>query len=331
MIRNGWAKAAILFALIFIALAFAGRVLAQSLFGGSTGSGDCIALINVEGMITADAGSSGGPLGGTVSAGSLSIVDQLYAARDDDSVKGILLRINSPGGSAAGSDEIFRAIREVRKTKKVVASMGDVAASGGYYIASACDYIYANGATLTGSIGVIFHLVNWGELAAKYGVKEDSLHAGEYKDIGSPWRPMTDSERSQMQVLLAQVHNQFIKAVDEGREPLDEAGVRRLATGMVYTGEQAASNGLVDAVGGMRDAAAKVRELAGVGAGTPVETLGEPSLLQELFGTSVHAPAAVPAALQQLGGIAAGEAADDLVLLARGLYLNTTLRDLHMR
>lgn len=330
MQRASWLKALLLFVTVFVILALAGRVLAQSLFPAKA-AGDRIALITVEGMITADSASGSGPFAPAAGAGSVGIVKQLYAARDDDSVKGILLRINSPGGSAAGSDEIYRAIREVQKSKKVVASMGDVAASGGYYIASACDYIYANGATLTGSIGVIFSLINWGEAADKFGISENSLHAGEYKDIGSPWRPMSESERAQMQVLLDQVHNQFIKAVDEGRATLDETQVRKLATGMIYTGEQAATNGLVDAIGGMHEAEVKARELAGLPADATVEALGNRSLWEELFGMNISALPAAPAALEHLGALAAGEASDGLSLLSRGLYLNTTLRDLQMR
>jgi protease-4 len=310
-------------------LALGGRVLAQGLFSKRAGS-DRLALITVEGMITADSVSGGGPFSAGT-AGSVGIVKQIYQAMEDETVKGVLLRINSPGGSAAGSDEIYRAVRELRKSKKVVASMGDVAASGGYYIASACDYIYANGATLTGSIGVIFSLVNWGEAADKLGISENSLHAGEYKDIGSPWRPMKDSERAEMQRLLDQVHSQFISAVDEGRENLDEAQVRKLATGMIFTGEEAASNGLIDAVGGMRAAETKLRELAGVSADTPVEPLGSGSLWEELFGMGLSSRSAERQALEQLAGLAGAQAADGLSLLARGLYLNSTLRDLQIR
>lgn len=326
---SGWARATILFALVFCVLALGGKVLAQSLFPKRAGS-DRLALITIEGMITADSASVGGPFAASATAGSVGIVKQLYKALEDDTVKGVLLRINSPGGSAAGSDEIYRAVREVRKSKKVVASMGDVAASGGYYIASACDYIYANGATLTGSIGVIFSLVNWGEAAKKLGISENALHAGEYKDIGSPWRPMKDSERAEMQRLLDQVHNQFITAVDEGRENLDASQVRKLATGMVFTGEEAANNGLIDAVGGMRDAEAKLRELAGVSADTPIEAVGSTSLWEELFGFGLSTGSAQPG-LEQLAGLTGGEAADALTLLARGLYLNTTLRDFQLR
>jgi protease-4 len=214
--------------------------------------------------------------------------------------------------------------------------MGDVAASGGYYIAAACDTIYANPATLTGSIGVIFELLNWGDAAEKLGIKSDALHAGQFKDIGSPWREMKPDERVALQSMLTQVHDQFIRAVDEGRKPLDEAGVRKLATGMIYNGEEAAKNGLVDELGGLEDAKLKARELAKLPADAPVEEYGVGSFWDEFFGASASSRLD-PAAMGELGSAYAasrmisGRNSSGISALAQGLFLNTTLRDLVIR
>jgi protease-4 len=147
------------FLIVFIVIGLAARALAQNMMWGS-GSGDRVALIHVEGMITGASAPAGLFAVDSVSS-SLNLVDELYRARDDNSIKAVVLRVNSPGGTAAGSDEIYRAIDALSAEKPVVVSMGDVAASGGYYIASAADYIFANGATLTGSIGVVFNLLNF--------------------------------------------------------------------------------------------------------------------------------------------------------------------------
>jgi len=318
----------LLFGLLVIAGNFASRG-GGGFPGLSLGSGageGRIALIHVEGPITSSA-AGGGIFGSGGMASSTTICSLLYRALDDNSVKGVLLRVNSPGGAAAASDEIYRAVLALRKSgKPVVVSMGDVAASGGYYIASAGSYVYANGATLTGSIGVIFEMLNWEELAEKAGVKSTALHAGEYKDIGSPWRDMTPAEKEMMTGLLKQVHDQFIKAVDEGRENLDEAAVRKLATGMVYTGEKAKAVGLVDEVGGQHEAEVKVRELAQLDRDAPIDEYGAVSIWDEIFAARSLSPA--PAALAEQ---ALRELASPLTQLSGGLFLNSSLRDLVMR
>jgi protease IV len=308
----------VLFAIV--AAVIAPQILPQRMFAG----GETIARISIEGVITA--GSGGGGLLGTgeMLASSVDICERLYQARDDDSVGAVVLRVDSPGGAAAGSDEIYRAILAVRGKKPVVVSMGDVAASGGYYLSSAADYIYANGATLTGSIGVIFSLMNWQQLAAKVGVQDSTLAAGEYKDIGSPWRPMTDTERKLLKDQLHIVHEQFIKAVADGRKAkLKLEQVRKLATGMVYTGEEAQKNGLIDAIGGLHEAEVKARELAQAAADTPVEEYGTGGLWDSLF--SVRG--GQPLGTRLLGRFSA----EPLYMLSKGLMLNETLRDLVIR
>jgi protease-4 len=316
-------RASLGFLLIFAVLAVGGRVLAQGMFGKPTDiTEDSIVLIHVEGPISGTS-ASGSPLMMEAAASSVAICDELYKAMDDEHCKAVLLRVNSPGGSAAASDEIYAAVVAVKEKKPVVVSMGDVAASGGYYVAAPASYIYANPSTLTGSIGVIFSMLNWQEAAEKLGVSTQTLHAGKFKDIGSPWRDMTPEESVLLEGMLTRVHDQFIKAVDSGRENLDEAQVRALATGMIYIGEDAKANGLVDELGGLHEAAQKARELAGVGEDVPVQEYGGGSFLEELFKLESNSSLATQV-MQQL-------ASDPLTTLSRGLYLNTVARDLVIR
>ena len=319
--KNDALRAFLIFLVVFAFIALTGRAMAKSFLNPGAGGSEVIALIHVEGMILGSA--TGSTILGEPVADSLTLCDQLYEARDDARVKAVVLRINSPGGSAAASDEIFRAVMAVRAKKPVVVSMSDVAASGGYYIASAGNYLFASASTLTGSIGVIFQLYNWEELAKKVGVQSQTLTAGAYKDIGSPWRDMTPKEREMLEALLKETHDQFIKAVDEGRDNLDEAQVRALATGMIYTGLSAQRAGLVDGIGGLHDALAKARELAKVGEGVPVEEYGVKSLWETLFKTKVSLNSAPPA----LSGLMR----EPLTALSQALYLSTTLRDLQVR
>ena len=150
-----------------------------------------------------------------------------------------MIRIDSPGGGVVPSQEIFNAVKSARKEgKKVIVSMGSVAASGGYYIAAAADKIIANPGTLTGSIGVKMEFANLGKLLDKIGVEGMVVKSGEYKDIGSPYREMTAQEQKLLQDVIDDVHSQFIKAVAEGRS-LPEADVRAIADGRIFTGQQA--------------------------------------------------------------------------------------------
>lgn len=180
-------------------------------------------------------------------------VDALKTFEKSPAVKAIVVRIESPGGGVAPSQEIYEAIRRVRQSKPVVASMGGVAASGGYYIASACDTIVANPGTLTGSIGVIMELGNVEGLLQKLGVQPEVIKAGAYKDMGSLVRPMTDAERGLFQEMIDSVHTQFITAVAAGRG-MNKDQVRALADGRIFSGEQAKIAGLVDELGGFDDA-----------------------------------------------------------------------------
>jgi len=188
---------------------------------------------------------------------------ELRRLKEDNRIKAILVRINSPGGAVGPSQEIMREILKVRKIKKVVASLETLAASGGYYVACACDVIVANPGTAVGSIGVIMKLANVEQLTKKLGVDFYSLKAGELKDLGSPFRPMTPEERAALQSLLDNIHQQFIQDVATNRKiPLDRMAT--LATGTVFTGEQAKNLGLVDELGNFEDALELAGRLGGI-------------------------------------------------------------------
>jgi protease IV len=324
-------KTALYFAGAFILIVLLGKSLASGLGGGTRaagvgGIGGQVALLNCEGEITAsDTGADF--FGGGMAISSPQLCRDLYDIAEDDTIEAVVMRVNSPGGSAAASDEIFHAIRAVQKAgKPVVVSMGDVAASGGYYIAAPADYIFANGATLTGSIGVIFQLLNFEGLAKKVGVDDITLHAGEHKDIGNPFRPMTAEEKGMLTALLTDVHEQFIKAVADGRKAkLTEAQVRKLATGQIWTGNKAKTVGLVDEVGGLRAAELKAKSLAKLSPDADVVEYGGSSFLDALFSSRARLEGG---SLDQLVRSQAGSA---LQQISGSLMLSTTLRDLVVR
>lgn len=194
---------------------------------------------------------------------STTIIDDLKRFRDDSRIKAIVLRVNSPGGAVAPSQEIMREVERTRQEKKVVASFGSMAASGGYYAACAADLIMASPGTTTGSIGVVLKLANLEELAKKLGMDFYSLKAGAMKDLGSPFRPMTPQEREVLQKLLNDIHEQFMRDVARNRKlPLEK--VRTLADGRLFTGEEALKLGLVDALGNFNDAVERAGRLGGI-------------------------------------------------------------------
>ena len=192
-------------------------------------------------------------------------IDQLKKFSKDDSVKAIVLRIESPGGGVGPSQEIYEEVKKVRAKKPVLASMGALAASGGYYIACAAQRVYANPGTITGSIGVIMPFMNVKDLAEKLGVKGMTVKSGAFKDMGSPLRDMTPRERELLQGVVDNVHLQFVNAVAAGRN-LNREDVLRIADGRIFTGEQAKGLGLVDVLGNLEDAisdAGKLGKIAG--------------------------------------------------------------------
>jgi protease-4 len=214
-----------------------------------------VAVVEVEGVI--GVGSDRG-------LDTESIIRTLGEYRDDPSVRAVVLRIDSPGGVVAPTQEIFTAVRRLREAKKpVVASLGSVAASGGYYVAVSADRIFASPGTLTGSIGVVMQLANVEGLLKKVGVEYVVVKAGAYKDVGNIARAMTPEERRILQSLLDDVYDQFISAVAEGRG-LEPQAVRAFAEGRIYSGRQAQGLKMVDDLGGLEDAIEAAAKMAGL-------------------------------------------------------------------
>jgi protease-4 len=228
----------------------------RSVDGGGFAGSDKIAVIDISGVIlSAD-----------------KIEEQLRKYADDDSVKAIVLHIDSPGGAASPSQEIYHEVLRLRqeKHKKIVASIDSVGASGAYYIASACDRIYANEASVVGSIGVVMEWMNYGELMRWAKLKNVTVSAGELKTAGDPSRDLTPKEQAYFQSLVDNMYGQFIRDVATGRHTTAEK-IKPLATGQVWTGEQALPLGLVDKEGGLRVAVMETAKEAGIS--------GEPTLV----------------------------------------------------
>jgi protease-4 len=240
-----------------------------------------LAIIYVDGVIMGGRGQSTllGEYGGTD-----NLIKQLHEARDDDEVRAVILRINSPGGSAPASQEVGEEIKKLRAAGKlVVTSMGDIAASGGYWLAACSDKIYANPSTLTGSIGVYMPYANWEELYKKIGIHQEKIKSGPHKDILSPDRPMTDEERALIQTMVDDMYNQFVTIVAEGRS-MDPAKVRQLADGRIYTGNQAKELGLVDELGNMYDAIDGAARMVGIEGKPEIKEYGKVTPWSMLFG-----------------------------------------------
>jgi protease-4 len=232
-------------------LLFAGSVIiAKALLGG----GDRqfvekpgIGLVEVKGMIL----------------DSRDTVRQLRHFLKKDDIKAVVLRVDSPGGVVAPSQEIYDEVRKFAAKKKIVVSMGSLAASGGYYISAPATLIYANPGTITASIGVIIKLSNIESLMDKIGIKATVIKTGKFKDSGSPVRELTAEDRAMFQAVIDSTHNQFIKSVASGRK-LPEDEVRRIADGRVLSGEQALALKLVDRLGTLQDAIEEAGRLAGI-------------------------------------------------------------------
>ncbi len=226
--------------------------------GGLTGLGGTVAVIPVRGVIT-----SGGGDGFATDAIAYSerIIADLEAAEADPSIRAIVLEVNSPGGGVTPSAQIYRALREV--TKPVVTSMGEVAASGGYYIACATQRIVVLPETLTGSIGVRWEFTNAEELLDTLGVEVDVIKSGPHKDTGALHRGLTEEERAIYQEIVDEAYGDFVTVVAEGRD-LPVERVRELADGRVYTGRQALELGLADIEGDLDTAIEAAAELAGI-------------------------------------------------------------------
>lgn len=199
----------------------------------------------------------------TASTIGYSLVDELNEARDDDNIHAVVLRVNSPGGSAFLSEQIWYAVKSLRSKKPVVVSMGDYAASGGYYISAPANMIVAEANTLTGSIGIFGMIPNASELAGKLGLNVDVVKTSEYADlgVGMPLRPMTDGQRALIQRNVEQGYDTFLSRVAEGRK-MSKAAVDSVGQGRVWLGKKAISLGLVDKLGGLSVAIQEVAKIA---------------------------------------------------------------------
>ncbi len=275
-----------------VALAVA-LILSSGLAGGPTvpaaydeeyvsGEGpDRIAVVPVEGEIASADDTIGGTQPTTSPEG---LADALRQAGQDASVVAVVLEINSPGGGVTASDEMHQSVLDFKENtgKPVVVSMGDVAASGGYYVSTAADRIVANETTLTGSLGVIFELTNFSEATDKYGIKQVVVKSGKYKDMGNAFREMTPQEREIIQSIVDESYSQFVDVISEGRH-IPKGRVREIADGRVYSGSQAKELGLVDSFGGLDEAAATAGKLARTRDTIVVRYVQEPTLTDTLL------------------------------------------------
>lgn len=224
--------------------------------GGFSGFGSKIGVVDLDGVIV----------------DSSTVVRELKDFADDDSIKAIVIHMDTPGGGVAASQEIYQTVKRIReqKKKRIVASISDVGASGGYYVASATDKIYADPGSIVGSIGVIADWTNYGDLLRWAKLKPEVIKAGEYKDTGSPTREMTPEERAYLQSLVDNMHTQFIQAVADGRH-LKVDDVKAIADGKVWTGQQALPMKLVDQLADFSTAVEDTAKAVGI--------TGEPSLV----------------------------------------------------
>jgi protease-4 len=241
----------VVFALVYVALHTSQRASLGSAFG------DKIAVVDLEGVIISPT----------------TVVDELKQFADDDSVKAIILHVNSPGGGVAASEEIYRQVKRIRddKKKRIVASIETVGASGAYYVSSATNKIYADEGSIVGSIGVISEWVNYEDLLKWARLKQITMKAGEFKDTGNPARELTPAEKAYLQSLIDNMHTQFIRAVADGRHmKMDD--VRTMANGKVWTGQQAMALKMIDQIGDFQGVVKDTAKAVGI--------RGEPTLVR---------------------------------------------------
>ncbi len=267
--------------------------LSQQPTASAPGIGDAVAVLELNGSITSTPPDYFTTQGITPNR----VRELLEQAANNSAVKAVVVHVNSPGGSVVASDEIYHAFQ--RFEKPMVVAMSDVAASGGYYIACGGDHVIAHPDTLTGSIGVISQFLNVDELLDKVGIDAVVITSGPRKDIGSPYREMTEEEKALWQEIIDQVYDDFVDVVAEARD-LPGAEVEELADGRIYTGQQAIELGLVDEVGTREDAIAKAAELGDI-EGTPrvIEMKPRPSFVDMLYGVGTRS--AMPTLEEILG------------------------------
>src|SRR6059058_736667 len=271
------------FTLVFIALHASGRQAGIHAFG------DKIGVVDLDGVIL----------------DPKEVVDELRKFADDDSIKAIIIHVNSPGGGVAASEEIYRQVKRVRdeKHKRIVASIETVGASGAYYVSSATNKIYADNGSVVGSIGVIAEWVNYGDLMRWAKLKPEVLKVGQFKDTGDPTRELTPAERQYLQGLIDNMYGQFVQAVADGRHA-KASDIKSIADGRVWTGEQAMDLHLIDQIGDFRTAVQDTAKSVNI-SGEPVLVHPEPhrkSLLDLLFGdASKYLPSKEKLLDQQIG------------------------------
>ncbi|WP_300462409.1 signal peptide peptidase SppA [Desulfobacula sp.] len=244
----------IMFIGVVVLVSFSSKLLTTQFSQHYTSANGNIGVVEINGMILS----------------SKKTIQDIKTFREDDAIKAIILRIDSPGGGIGPSQEIYREIMKTRKDKKIITSMGSVAASGGYYIASACDKIVANPGTITGSIGVIMEYANIMEIAKKIGISPVVIKSGQFKDIGSPLRDLKESEKKLLQALVDELHLQFVTDAATARG-MDVEAMAVLADGRVYSGQNALTLKLIDRLGNLDDAVQLAGEMANIqGKLTPV-------------------------------------------------------------
>lgn len=263
-----------------------------------------VLLIEISGVISSQDGD------GFVPAPSLiaSVKEQLTRATQDENVKAVVLRINTPGGTVTASDIIHHELKTFKASRKIpiVASIMDVGASGGYYIASAADTVLAHPSSVTGSIGVIMLTVNARGLLEKVGLEATAVTSGPRKDMGSPFRTMTTEERTIFQELIDSFYQRFLSVVQEGRPHLQMDQIKKLADGRIYTGDQAKASGLVDEIGYLEDAIELAKKKAGL-TEARVVTYKRPGE----YSNNVYSKLVAPSPLASLGNL-------DLMSFVRG-------------
>ena len=267
--RRTWLIVTIVVIVLILLFFFVGTVLGiyflASGKGPSAFKGDSVAVIRLEGIISAS-GETGGIFGGGSAANPEVFGENLKEALDDDSVKAIIIRVNSPGGSPAASQEMYEEVQKAAKKKPVIASVAEVAASGSYYAIAPVKEIISPKAADIGSIGVFIEVPNLEELYKKLGVKMAIIKEGKYKTMGDPSKPLTPEERQILQDYASEIYNQFIDDVAAARKKLTVSEVRKLATGRTWPATQAKELGLIDSFGDYQDAikrAAKLGKIKG--------------------------------------------------------------------
>ncbi len=244
--RSPLLKGCLVTLLIILALPIA-FLLAGKLYGVFSIKKDSIGVVDIEGVITS----------------SRKINEEIIKFGKNERIKGVVLRINSPGGGVGPSQEIYEEVKKLKAKKAVVAAIGAVGASGGYYVACGADRIVANPGSITGSIGVIIEFLNVRDLVEKIGVKGMVVKSGPMKDVGNPMREMTAEERKMVQGLIDNIYHQFVDAVADARK-IERSKVEKIADGRIFSGEQAKKIGLVDFLGNFYDAVDITAKMVGI-------------------------------------------------------------------